>query len=195
MTKQLTQRKKPVEEALEIDVKEAMNGNAEAFGRLVDRHHSAVEKQIHHYSRNPTICEELVQDVFVEAFFSIETYRGTAPFNHWLSRIATRIGYRHWGSKKKEPITVPIQDWDAVITDGVEKLGNSEAADLLFSLLSRMKDKDRIILTLIYFEDLDYAEVAERMGWNQAMTRLKTHRARKRLKDLAKREGLLEALS
>jgi RNA polymerase sigma-70 factor (ECF subfamily) len=136
-----------------------------------------------------------VQDVFVEAFFSLETYRGLAPFGHWLSRIATRVGYRHWGNKKKEPTTVPIQDWDAVVSDGVEKLGNSEAADLLFGLLSRMKDKDRIILTLVYFEDLDYAEVAERMGWNRAITRLKAHRARNRLRDLAKREGLLEALS
>lgn len=182
------------EHSMVSDVHKAVNGDAEAFGSLVDCHFAAIGKQMRHFSRDATVCDELVQDVFVEAFLSLGTYRSEAPFEHWLSRIATRVGYRHWKQKKKEPIKVQLQDWDA-IAPNVDTLEHSEAADLLFDLLSRLKDKDRLILTLIYFENLDYVEVADRMGWNLTMTRLKTHRARNRLRDLAKREGLLEALS
>lgn len=185
----------PTDDTSATDVMAARNGDSDAFGRLVDCHSAAIQKQMRHFSRDPNVCDELVQDVFVEAFMSLGTFRGDAPFAHWLSRIATRVGYRHWRTKKKEPVTVQIQDWDAVVADGVDALEHSDAADMLFNLLSRMKDKDRVVLTLVYFEDLDYAEVAKHMGWNQAMTRLKIHRARNRLRDLAKREGLLEALS
>ena len=172
-----------------------MNGDSDAFGRLVDRCSGDISRQMRHYSRDPIVCDELVQDVFVEAFFSLGTYRGEAEFGHWLSRIAMRVGYRYWKRRKKEPPKVELQDWDAIVQKGVDTLEHSEAADLLFDLLSRLKDKDRLILTLIYFEDLEYTEVAERMGWSQAMTRLRTYRARNRLRDMAKREGLLEALS
>ena len=48
------------------------------------------------FSRQPAVAEEMVQDVFVEAYLSLRGFRGSAPFAHWLQKIATRVGYRYW---------------------------------------------------------------------------------------------------
>ncbi len=58
------------------------------------------------FTRDERMLEELVHDVFVEAYFSLDGYRGDAPFEHWLQRIATRVGYRYWTRRGREPATV-----------------------------------------------------------------------------------------
>ena len=40
--------------------------------------------------------EDLVHEVFVEAYLSLRTYKAHSPFLHWLRKIAVRVGYRYW---------------------------------------------------------------------------------------------------
>lgn len=186
----------PVKDAdhVAMDISLTQEGDAEAFGRLVDTFSENIHRQMRHYSRDATVCEELAQEVFVEAYFSVKTYTFGAPFGHWLSRIASRVGYKHWRNKKREPVTVPIGDWDAAVSGGIDRLENSEAAEMLYGLLARLSVKDRMLLTMQYFEGLDSIEAAVRMGWSRSMTRVNTYRAKKRLRQLAESAGLLEGL-
>jgi len=46
----------------------------------------------------------------------------------------------------------------------------------------------------MYFDGCSTAEVAERMGWNRAMVKMRAYRARRRLKEIAAHEHLLERL-
>ena len=55
------------------------------------------------------------------------------------------------------------------------------AAEYLHELLATLKPKERLILTLFYFEDFNAEEIAERMGWSANLVRVRMHRARKRL--------------
>jgi DNA-directed RNA polymerase specialized sigma24 family protein len=48
------------------------------------------------------ILDQLVQDVFVEAYMSLKGFRGRAPFLHWLRRVATRVGFRYWKSRTRK---------------------------------------------------------------------------------------------
>ena len=54
------------------------------------------------FTRNRGEWEELVQDVFVEAYFSLKSFRGRAPLLHWLKKVATRVGYRYWKRRKHQ---------------------------------------------------------------------------------------------
>ncbi len=78
------------------DVRLSRRGDSDAYTRLIKQHQSHVSRILWRFSRDPLVHEELVQDVFVEAYLSLGSYREKAPFDHWLSRIATRIGYRYW---------------------------------------------------------------------------------------------------
>ena len=65
----------------------------------------------------------------------------------------------------------------------------SEAAEALFELLRRLPDKDRLVLTLVYFEECSTAEAAERMGWSVTLVKVRAFRARHRLRALLEEAG------
>jgi DNA-directed RNA polymerase specialized sigma24 family protein len=53
------------------DIQDCLGGNKEAYRRLVQRYEAQVTKLMWRFTRNRTECERLVQDVFVEAYFSL----------------------------------------------------------------------------------------------------------------------------
>ena len=140
------------------------------------------------------MCEELVQDVFVEAYFSLKSYRGRAPLLHWLRKIGVRVGYKYWKEQAKTKAAVPLQEFDAIEAEQAEALEPSDAAELLHALLARLPAADRLVLTLMYFEQCGVKEIAARMGWTRAMVKMRAHRARKKLRTIAESENLLEKL-
>jgi len=161
---------------------------------LVQRYEAQITKLMWRFSRDPAECEELVQEVFVEAYFSLKSYRGRAPFLHWLRKIGTRVGYRFWKEQAKRKALVPLTDFDAIEKKDTNEVDSQIAAEILHSLLARLSKADRLVLTLMYFEQNSTREIAARMGWNRAMVKMRALRARKKLKKIAERENLLEKL-
>lgn len=140
------------------------------------------------------MCEELVQDVFVEAYFSLKSYRGKAPLLHWLRKIGVRVGYRYWKEQAKRKASVPLRDFDVIETEETDAVDPSAAAEVLHALLARLPQADRVVLTLMYFEQCSTKEIAARMGWSRAMVKMRAFRARKKLRTIAESENLLEKL-
>jgi RNA polymerase sigma-70 factor (ECF subfamily) len=174
------------------DILASLGGDEAAFARLIRRYEPAVAALAWRFAREPATREELVQDVFVEAYFSLGGYRGDAPFGHWLRRIATRVGYRFWKRRSRASREVPLADLDPPAAPG--EMDPSAAGAAAHALLSRLPPPERLVLTLMYFDDCSVREIAERMGWTRAMVKMRAYRARRRLKAVAQREHLLERL-
>ncbi len=186
-----------VENADGFDVAASVQGDEEAYARLVRRYEKPITGLLWRFTRDPAQCEELVQQVFVEAYFSLKTYRGDAPLLHWLRRIATRTGYRFWREKAREPQETSSAEFDIleqIEATEEERIDPSEAAAVLQTLLARLPAPDRLVLTLMYFEDCGTKEIAERMGWSRAKVKTQALRARRKMKEIAEREHLLERL-
>jgi len=176
------------------DLRLAGQGDGEAYRRLVERHQDHVARLLWRFSRDRRVHEELVQDVFVEAYLSLSQYRGTAPFEHWLTRIATRVGYRYWKEKARRRRTEPLdlEEWDqASEGDGiVDSLEPDQAAELLHRVFEQLAPRDRLVLTLRYLEQCDVIETARRTGWTKTMVKVQTMRARNRLRKLLEHSGM-----
>jgi len=189
------------EEQYDIDVRETdyrdiqstLAGDHEAFARLVRRYQRRVARWMWRFTRDRARCEELVQDVFVEAFFGLAGYRGKAPLEHWLARIATRVGYRFWKGRAKDAGTVSLDGFEHVAAPA-EQLGPSAAAEMVHSLLAGLRPAERLVLTLQYLEQCSVKEIARRTGWSKAMVKMRAHRARKKLRRTASGEGFLGRL-
>jgi DNA-directed RNA polymerase specialized sigma24 family protein len=82
------------------DIAATLSGDGEAYRRLVLRYQGIISQQMSRFSRDASVREELVHDIFVEAYMSLRSYRGTAPWLHWLRKVAVRVGYRYWRSRK-----------------------------------------------------------------------------------------------
>ena len=177
------------------DVRQSRQGDSEAYRRLIERHQEHVGGILWRFSRDRMVHEELVQDVFVEAYMSLRSYSGRAPFEHWLSRIATRVGYRYWKqmARRHETENFTVEEWDRVADEPDEQMDPSEAASLVHRLLAQLPPRDRLVLTLRYLEECDVAETARRMGWTRGMVKVQALRAKKKLEKLiAKAERGLE---
>jgi len=168
------------------DVRQSRRGDSDAYRRLVERHQERIGQIMWRFSRERRVHEELVQDVFVEAYLGLRRYRGKAPFAHWLARIATRVGYRYWKlvarQKKRESFT--LEEWDQLPCDSAEDMNAGQAAALVHRLLGQLRPRDRLVLTLRYLEECDVGETARRTGWTKSMVKVQSRRARKRLEKL-----------
>jgi RNA polymerase sigma-70 factor, ECF subfamily len=176
------------------DVRLTGQGDAEAYRRLVERHQDHVARILWHFDRDRRVHEELVQDVFVEAYLSLGHYRGQAPFEHWLTRIATRVGYRYWKEKarRRRTVSFDVREWDQIAGDDsvVEALEPEQAAELLHRVFEQLAPRDRLVLTLRYLEQCDVEETSRRTGWTKTMVKVQTMRARNRLCKLLEQSGM-----
>jgi RNA polymerase sigma-70 factor, ECF subfamily len=177
----------PDAESIDIeDVYQSRGGNHEAFKRLIERYEQAIAKILWRFSRDKLIHEELVQDVFVEAYLSLKTYKQQAPFIHWLRKIATRVGYRYWKEQAKQHNRrdFTLHDWDKVLAESPDKIQNEQAAELLHNLLEQLPPRDRLVLTLRFVEGCDVEQTAYRTGWSRSMVKVQTIRAKRKLKKI-----------
>jgi RNA polymerase sigma-70 factor (ECF subfamily) len=173
------------------DIRQSRDGDSEAYRRLIERYQRQIGQILWRFSRNRRIHEELVQDVFVEAYLSLDRYHGKAPFVHWLSRIATRVGYGYWKqvARRKKRENFSLTEWDQLPDDSVERMDPSQAAELVYKLLGQLPPRDRLVLTLRYLEECDVTETAQRTGWTKSMVKVQTWRARNKLRNLFKQSG------
>lgn len=164
------------------DIQESLDGDGDAYARLIDRYQNVVAAMMWRFSRQRSVCEELVQDVFVQAYFSLRSYRADAPFEHWLKTIATRLGYKYWKSQAKDRGTVSLSPevWQTIA--GADDPDPADAAESLHRLLGLLPPRDRLVLTLMYFEQLTVEQISQRTGFSKTLVKVQLHRARKKLK-------------
>jgi len=164
------------------DVAAALSGDGGAFARLVERHQDAIARHLYRFTRERAAHEELVQDVFVEAWQSLRGWRADAPLRHWLRRIATRVGYRFWtGRTRRREQERPDAELLAACAAAPDDIAPRDAAELAHALLARLSPRDRLVLTLMYLDGCSVRETAGLTGWSQTMVKVQAHRARKRL--------------
>lgn len=165
------------------------SGDEAALRRLIERYQRYVYQQMWRFTRDPIILEELVQEVFVQVYYSLPKYRATAPLLPWIRAISTRTGYRHWTREKRRRRNSEAGAAWAARGACVAAPSPAEAGEELFHLLALLSPKDRLVLTLYYLEELSAPEIAARMGWSATLVRVRVHRALKKLQGHLQREG------
>lgn len=173
----------PAVSADQEDLRLCQQGDEAAYARIVRRYEAIIARQMWRFTRDAQRLEELVQEVFVEAYLSLHTFRGTAPFEHWLRKIASRVGYKHWKHKARD--TERREQRVAIQYDMLQKKSDatpSEAGEYLYLLLATLPTQERMVLTLLYFEGWNTQEIADHLGWSRSLVKVRAFRARKKLK-------------
>lgn len=176
------------------DVQAALGGDESAFERIIARHQAAVAALLWKFTRDPVVLRELVQETFVRAYYSLSGYAGRAPLVYWLRSIATRVGYRHWKHAARERRNRDAAEaWHLNRFAAEAETTPSEAAEVVYQVLAALPAKDRVVLTLLYFEQWGVHEIAGHLGWSAALVKVRAFRARKRLRALLEEAGVRSA--
>ncbi len=168
------------------DVRATLEGDGEAYGRLVTRYQQDIARYLWRFTRDRTAHDELVQDVFVEAYYSLRNYEGRGRLLAWLRRIATRCGYRYWKRRKgvSEEPALPLDAAEEAMTTPDTDPDPAEAAETAHAILRRLPPRDRLVLTLLYLEERSVEQIAELTGWSRTMVKVQAYRARGKVKKL-----------
>jgi RNA polymerase sigma-70 factor (ECF subfamily) len=168
------------------DITASLAGDGEAYRRIVQRHQSLVARRMRRFARDAGAVEELVQDVFVEAYFSLPGFSGKAPFEHWLNRIATRVGYAFL-KRRQQQMKMAGNEIALENRIAAEPANADEAAETLHRVLDQLSPRDRLVVTLLHLENRTVAETAALTGWSQTMVKVQAFRARGKLRKLLER--------
>jgi len=148
------------------------------------------------FTRDRGTQAELVHEVFVQVYLSLPRFRPhRAPFEHWLFRIATRVGYQFWKSQARRQRMQPLGEFDPAAASATDQTNPAAAAETLHRLLAQLPSADRLVLTLMYFEDCSMKKIARRAGWNETLVKMRAYRARKRLKRIIEQNQMTEYLT
>jgi RNA polymerase sigma-70 factor (ECF subfamily) len=160
-------------------VKRAQAGDREALSALVESQQTYVYSIAMSLMHNPTDAADMTQEAFIRLMRSLGTYRGETKFTTWLYRLVTNIcldGLRRRGrivESLDEPSSIAAGD-DAQTagerladadrwTQPEQEVELRESADEVREALVRLPAPQRLALTLHYFQDLRYEDIAEVM--------------------------------
>ncbi len=152
------------------------DGDQDAFSDLVRLHQRRVFRLAGRFFRKREDVEDAAQETFLAAFRKLDTYRGDAPFEHWLTRVCLNCCYAR--CRRRPPRELPLE------MDAVAPAADPDAGIEVERLLRPLKPHDRFILLLLDGEGWSVAEIATRLGWSKANVKVRAHRARKKLRKL-----------
>lgn len=183
-------------EPTEAELIEAVKrGDTASFEPLVKKYLPRVFATARRYARREDEVEDIVQEVWVKAFQKLGSFRGEAPFEHWLMRLAVRTCYdslrTHQRNREKtfSELTEPEQDWlDRFVKDPDSADENAAAARLLVErALEKLSPPARLIITLLEIEDRSVKEIAALTGWSVPLVKVRAFRARAEMRKVLAR--------
>jgi RNA polymerase sigma-70 factor (ECF subfamily) len=170
-------------------------GDAASFEPLVQKYSPRLFGMARRYARRESEVEDIVQEVWLKAYANLNSFRGDAPFEHWLMRLAVRTCYDSLRSHRRNrettfaELTEPEEDWlDRFISEPESARVDAEAArQLIGRLLERLSPSARLVITLAEIEERSPKEIAKLTGWSVSMVKVRAFRARAEMRKLLSR--------
>lgn len=128
--------------------------------------------------------EELVQDTFVRAFSSIDSFRGESSLRTWLFTIERRLMLDRRRAERRQKVTVPVDPADAVTEyDALDALVAEEAESKVRRAVDALSPMQREVFTLRVEQGMSYRDIAEIVGSTEGAARVHYHNAMRAVKE------------
>lgn len=158
-------------------IEASLGGDRSAFEALVRRYERRVFKLAARFFRQPQEIEDVAQETFLTVWRKLETYRARAPFEHWLTRVCLNCCYARLRQRR------PTQSLEGLAEPSVSGEDVGARVDAR-RLLETLDPKDRFVLQLLYGEGWTVAEISSKLGWSSSKVKVRSYRARRKLKKL-----------
>jgi RNA polymerase sigma-70 factor (ECF subfamily) len=170
----------------------AAKGNMAAFEEVYNRHHRRVYSICLRMLQNATEAEDLTQDVFIQLYRKIGSFRGDSAFTTWLHRLTVNQVLMHFRKrnvkfeKTTEEGETPVQ-----IVPGTENSRKMPIVDkiALEHAIAQLPNGYRNVFVLHDVEGYEHEEVARLLGCSVGTSKSQLHKARLKLRKLLKRKA------
>ncbi len=168
-------------------IEAALQGDQEAITLLVEAYQKPVYVICYRMLGNAMEAEDAAQEAFVKAITKLHTFDTSRPFRPWLFRVTSNLCRDRLRRRK------PTYSLDGMGEDGAwewkagtavnpeRQVEEQEQQAMIRGLLDTLSPKDRAVVTLFYWEDLSYQEIAEATDLTISAVKSRLFRARRAL--------------
>jgi RNA polymerase sigma-70 factor (ECF subfamily) len=162
------------------------------FMAWLGEHGSSVMKVAHAYTLTSDECQDLAQEILLQAWRSLPKFEGKASPATWFYRVALHTAM-NWQRKDKPRRSrqQPLLEVQVLATDvmnSAEQAQQRETVEQLYNAIHQLPKTDAA-LVLLYLDQLSYREIAEVLGISENNVGVKLNRAKKALSELMKGES------
>ena len=172
---------------VDLDAQLAATGDMEAFENIYRRYHHRVYALCLRMIRNTTQAEDLAQEVFIQLFRKISTFRGDSSFNTWLHRLTVNQVLMHFrkpnvkSEQTTEDGTLPVR-----MVTGTENPSKMAVIDRisLDQAISQLAPGYRAVFILHDVEGYEHEQISRMLGCSVGTSKSQLHKARLKLRKL-----------
>jgi RNA polymerase sigma-70 factor, ECF subfamily len=180
-------------------IKRSLAADHGAFEVLVRRYSPRVFSIIGSFFRRRDFVEDIAQDVFARAYFSLSSFTLGRSFEAWVAKIAVnacydqlraqrrRMEYQMPRTAEREDDWLELQMLDVAQARHSSSERQREAAETCDRLLAKIEDEDRLVLVLMDRDGYSVKEISDLTGWGQSKVKVRAFRARRTLRAAMKR--------
>ncbi|MCC6343044.1 MAG: sigma-70 family RNA polymerase sigma factor [Bryobacterales bacterium] len=171
-------------------IQRAKEGDDAAFNEIVLVYRKRILGTISRLIGRPEDVEDVGQEVFLRLYYSLEQLRAPEVFEPWLYRLTVNAAYDYMRRQKRRPESrmadlseqqLQMADADAGGKRRAEEQKKANLREFVRSLLGRVSEEDRILLTLKEVEGLSLKELEAVYKVNENALKVRLFRARQRV--------------
>jgi RNA polymerase sigma-70 factor, ECF subfamily len=175
-------------------LRDAKNGDAEAFGRLYTLYFTPVYRYVFLRVRDRALTEDITQTVFLKVYRSIDSFRvGSVSPLAFFFTVARNTIIDHW-KKKQETVFGDLSDETEAPFDAPDTrehraadVDRALATDRVRDALHALSVEQQEVLTLKFIAELSNPEIAETVGKSESAVRQLQSRGLRALRETLKR--------
>lgn len=163
-----------------------------AFNELVALYKSSVIKTCYRFLLDKEDAEDISQDVFVEVFQSIQSFRGDAKISTWIYRITVTkcLDEIKKPNRKKRFSSIAkilhideVSNWISGVAMPDKELKENEKMQEISIVLNKLPENQRVAFTLSKIDGFSNQEIAEIIGTTIIAVESLIYRAKKKVSD------------
>lgn len=173
-------------------IAECLRGGTDAFGRLIYRYEERLYNTVYGLVGNAEDAQDVVQETFLNAYKSLNNFKGDAEFFTWLYRIAfnTAVSLKRKqkaalsmnGSRNGDSSVEPLDH--SASSRPSHAMERAEEERQVQVALSRLSLEHRAVLVLKDMQSMKYEQIAEILQVPIGTIRSRLHRARLELREI-----------
>ena len=171
-------------------IQRILAGDEAAFASLITKYQKRVHAHAWRKTRDFHIAEDITQETFLQVYQRLEILEDPTLFPKWIYTIVDRLCIAWYRRNRLQTESleethiseIETEAYSRYVAEEHEKTTAEAQRDLVKKLLAKLKESDREVITLHYFEEMTSSEIGEFLGVSENTIKSRLHRARQRLK-------------
>lgn len=178
-------------------IESVKHGNQSDYSILVDRYKNKAFSLLKRMLKNEQDAEETLQDSFMKAYNSLNSFKGESKFSTWFYKIVYNSALTKLSSQKRktEREMTSVEDHFDLKSDyDYNTSEKKDFSEFVSELVNKLPERFSAAISFYYLDEMSCEDISKVMNVSVSNVKVMLHRSRNALKDLIIEKNLVEEL-